>query len=301
MRTSRMTIITTITIMITRTKAREDAALGLTRLQASFEQHGNRTVMTNKYHTAPLKIAKAFPLEAGLGVIVMDVSPGLLDGDRYELEWNCGPGSRLFLTNQSYTKVHPAGAKGGAVLRQSFVLEENAIVEHMPEPIMLYKQAALRSDTEVRLAPGSLWMQADVWCPGRTLRGETFLYDRFDSRLTVRYGEELIGSQRQLIEPAMQRLNVPGSWGGATHIGTLFAFGDRIGAQQVEAVREAVASLPARSEYGLTVGASLTHRHGLAVMAAGTAAWPLQEALRAAWSALRLSLLGEPPHVLVQV
>ncbi|PWV98468.1 urease accessory protein [Paenibacillus cellulosilyticus] len=292
---------TTTTIVITRTKAREDAALGLTRLQASFEQHGERTVMTRKYHTAPLKIAKAFPQGAGLGVIVMDVSPGLLDGDQYELEWHCGRGSRLYVTNQSYTKVHPAGGKGGASLRQSFVLEEDAIVEHMPEPVMLYRQAALRSETEVRLAPGSLWIQGDVWCPGRTLRGETFMYDRFDSRLTVRYGDELIASQRQLIEPAIQRLQVQGSWGNATHIGTLFAFGDRIKAQHVEAIREALDSLPDRSEYKLVVGASLTHRCGLAVMAAGTAAWPLQEALRGAWSALRSSLLGEPPHALVQV
>lgn len=293
--------LTTTTIVITRTKAREDAALGLTRLQASFERHGDRTVMTRKYHTAPVKIAKAFPQGTGLGVIVMDVSPGLLDGDQYELDWHCGPGSRLFVTNQSYTKVHPAGVKGGASLRQSFVLEEGAVVEHMPEPIMLYRQAALRSETDVRLAPGSLWMQGDVWCPGRTLRGEAFLYDRFDSRLTVRYGDELIGSQRQLIEPAAQRLHVQGSWGSATHIGTLFAFGDRIGAKHVEAVREAIESLPDRSAYGLTVGVSLTHRYGLAVMAAGTAAWPLQEALRGAWNALRLSVLGDPPHMLVQV
>jgi len=287
--------------MIARTKALEDAALGLTRLQASFEQHGDRTVMTSKYHTAPLKIAKAFPDGAGLGVIVMDVSPGMLDGDRYELDWHCGRNSRLYVTNQSYTKVHPAGEKGGAVLKQSFVLGEGAVVEHMPEPVMLYRQAALRSETDVRLAPGSLWLQADVWCPGRTLRGETFLYDRFDSRLSVRYGEELIGSQRQLIEPAAQQLHVPGGWGSATHMGTLLAFGDRIGMQQVEAVREAAAALPDRSAYGLTIGASLTHRYGLAVMAAGTAAWPLQEALRTAWSALRLSLLGEQPHRLVQV
>ncbi|MBD3917844.1 urease accessory protein UreD [Paenibacillus sp. PR3] len=290
-----------ITIMITRTKILEDAALGLTRLQASFEHHGDRTVMTSKYHTAPLKIAKAFPIGAGLGVIVMDVSPGLLDGDRYELEWHCGSNSRLFVTNQSYTKVHPAGEKGGAALKQSFMLKEGAVVEHMPEPIMLYRSAALRSETDVRLAPGSLWVQADVWCPGRTLRGEAFQYERFDSRLTVRYGEELIGSQRQLIEPALQQLHVPGSWGKATHMGMLLAFGDRMGEQHVEAVREALASLPDRSAYGVTVGASLTHRYGLAVMAAGTAAWPLQEALRAAWSALRLQLLGEPPHMLVQV
>ncbi|GFN33538.1 urease accessory protein UreD [Paenibacillus xylaniclasticus] len=276
------------------------AAASAAQLRASFERQGESTIMTGKYHTAPIKIAKTFPLGLSLGAIVMDVSPGLMDGDRYELEWHCGPESRLYVTNQSFTKVHPAGSLGGASMKQTFILEHNAVVEHMPEPVMLYKDSQFVSETEVRLAPGAVWMQADVWCPGRTLRGERFQYNRFDSRLSVWYGDERIAAQRQLIEPAAQSITAPGCFDNASHIGTLLIYGDRIGVPELEAAREALQHTPDRSEYGVTAGASLTYRHGLAVMAAGTAAWPLQEALRAAWHAVRLSLLGEEPAVLVR-
>ncbi|MWC30467.1 urease accessory protein UreD [Paenibacillus sp. MMS18-CY102] len=273
----------------------------VTALRASFECPRDRTVMTEKYHNAPIKIAKTFPLGKGVGAIVMDVSPGLLDGDHYELNWQCGDRSRVYVTNQSFTKVHPAGEQNGALLRQSFTLGEGAVMEHMPEPVMLYKGAAFRSETNVTLSQGAIWMQVDVWCPGRTLRGEVFQYARFDSRTRVHYGEELIFAQRQLIEPASQLITVPGSWEKASHIGSFLAFGDRIGAAQLEAVREALAALPNRDVYGIAIGASLTHKHGLAVMAAGTASWPLQEALRSAWAAVRLSVLGEPPQQLLRV
>ncbi|WP_164779439.1 urease accessory protein UreD [Paenibacillus kobensis] len=286
--------------MTTSIRINQSAAGATAQLRAAFERRGGVTVMTEKYQTAPVKIAKTFPLGSSLGAIVMDVSPGLLDGDRYELEWKCGPGSRLFVTNQSFTKVHPAGPQGGASMKQTFVLEADAVIEHMPEPVMLYKDAEFVSETEVHLASGAVWMQADVWCPGRTLRGERFQYTRFDSRLAVWYGDERIGSQRQLIEPAVQVIAAPGCFADATHIGSLLVYGDRIGAAELAAAREALQLVPHRSGYGLTFGASLTYRHGLAVMAAGTAAWPLQEALREAWRAVRLSLLGEEPVMLVR-
>jgi len=291
----------TATAMTASTRINRLAAPPSAELRAAFERRGEATVMTEKYHTAPVKIAKTFPLGSSIGAIVMDVSPGMLDGDHYELEWKCGPGSRLLVTNQSFTKVHPAGPLGGASLKQTFVLGAEAVAEHMPEPIMLYKDAAFVSETDVHLAPGSVWMQADVWCPGRTLRGERFLYTRFDSRLAVWYGGERIGAQRQWIEPAAQAIRAPGCFADATHIGTLLVYGDRLGAAELEAAREAIGALPDRSAYGVTAGASLTYRYGLAVMAAGTAAWPLQEALRAAWRAVRLSLLGEEPPALLRV
>ncbi|EFM09379.1 Urease accessory protein UreD [Paenibacillus curdlanolyticus YK9] len=273
----------------------------ITALRATFHCAREQTVIAEKYHTAPIKIAKTFPLGQGIGAIVMDVSPGLLDGDHYALDWRCEARSRVYVTNQSFTKVHPAGERNGAVLRQTFTLGEGAVMEHMPEPVMLYKDGALRSESKVTLSQGSVWMQADVWCPGRTLRGEIFQYRRFESRIKVHYQDELIFNQRQLLEPASQLLAVPGGWERASHIGAFLAFGDRIGAAQLEAARDALAALPDRSAYGVSIGASLTHKHGLAVMAAGTASWPLQEALRAAWAAVRQSVLGEAPLQLLRV
>src|SRR4030095_5278936 len=148
-----------------RTQAAETAVLHggysdsrLSVLRASFASSRGQTIIGNKFHTAPIKIAKAFPLDGQLGVIVMDVSPGLLDGDRYELDWNAEPDAHVMITNQSYTKVHPSTPSKGSSMQQTFTLEEGAVVEHMPEPVMLYKDASFRNETKVRLKEGSAWL-----------------------------------------------------------------------------------------------------------------------------------------------
>ncbi|AJY77830.1 urease accessory protein UreD [Paenibacillus beijingensis] len=251
--------------------------------------------MEDKYHTAPIKIAKSFPLEDELAVMVMDVSPGMLEGDCYELEWTAGEGSGIYVTNQSFMKVHPCPDGRGAALKQRFSLAPGAFVQHMPEPVMLYKDAKFASDTVVHLAPGSAWMQAEVLCPGRTLRGEVFAYRRFDNRLAVYYGDELIFAQRQRIEPAVQPLSSAGCWDDKTHFGTFYLFSDKIDGSHPAAVREALDALPQTAGREVLYGVTLTHRHGLAVSAAAGAAWPLQQVLEAAWTCARSAVFGKQP------
>jgi urease accessory protein len=266
------------------------------QLRADFEQHDGVTRLVSKYHTAPVKIAKTFPLGGPLGVIVMDVSPGLMAGDRYEFDWNAGRGTHLTATNQSFTKVHPCpDASRGSSVRQRFALGEGAVFEWMPEPVMLYRDAALKAETEVYLGEGAVFMQSEVLCPGRLPRGERFDYRQYGNRMNVYLGDELICAQHQRIVPSRQRLQAPGCFGDATHTGAFYVFSDRLTAQHIEAVRQAFESLPARGDKHVTAGVSATHKHGLAVLAAGTSAWPLQEALAAVWGAVRASLLGLPP------
>lgn len=263
-------------------------------LRASFASRRGQTILENKYHTAPVKIAKAFPLDGQLGVIVMDVSPGLLDGDSYVLAWTSEQGSHVMITNQSYMKVHPSMPGGGSRVQQTFTLEENAVVEHMPEPVMLYKDASFRNETLVRLKAGSAWLQADVLCPGRTLRGERFDYRSYCNMLKVYYGEELIFSQRQRIEPVKQAISAPGCWDEMTHWATFYIFSDRVNGAHLEQLQEKLDGFSS-PEHPIVAGASLTHRFGIAVSAASTAAWPLQQLMKELWQTARKGLLDKPP------
>jgi len=271
--------------------------IGPARLAAAFAVRGGRTALVSRMHTAPLKIAKAFDCPHELAVIVMDASPGMLAGDRYELEWTAEQNARVCLTNQGNTRVHPSAPGRGAVLEQRFTLREGACVQSMMEPLMLYRDAELAARTEVDLAPGAVWLSADILCPGRAGRGEKFAFRRYGAELAVRYGGELIFRGRQLVEPAKQRIAAPGAWEDRTHIGTLYCFSDRLEAAHLEAAREAAERAAGAVPGGCLTGASRTWRHGIAVMAAGDAAWKLQRALEASWRALRRTLLGLPETV----
>lgn len=284
------------------------------RVSAAFVEANGQTRLSDRFHAYPLKIAKAFPFEGGqLGVYVMDASPGIMSGDHYELDWRFGEQTNVFITNQSYTKVHPSRAEAGAAgetmpvlsrQKQTLRLQRGSYVEYMPEPLMLYKDAAFLSSTEVHLEPGSALLMSDVVCPGRTQRGEVFQYDRFQNKLSVFYSGELIYSGRQRIEPARQRLGGIGSWGAYTHSGTLYLFSDLANAALAERLREfiqlevrdntAQAHMPMPAER-LYTGVSRTYKHGLVLSILGHKVYEIQRLLDAAWQWLRRELFDKPP------
>ena len=90
-------------------------------LRTVFRSAGGRTEIGDKYHTAPVKIAKAFPVQEQLAVIVMDVSPGMLEGDRYEiLDVITRPESPL--VGRRFRDLPMTGALIGAVVREGRAL-----------------------------------------------------------------------------------------------------------------------------------------------------------------------------------
>ncbi|NUU60361.1 urease accessory protein UreD [Paenibacillus sp. JW14] len=262
-------------------------------LRAYFHQSDDRTFLKGKYHTAPIKIAKSFQMDQELGIIVMDVSPGMLEGDNYSMEWFAGQNTSLYVTNQSFTKVHPCPNGGRAEMRQLFQLDQSAFVQYMPQPSMLYQDAEYMNTTVVRLAPGAVWMQAEVLCPGRTHLGERFKYRHYQSALSVYYQDEMIFNQRQRIVPSSQNLQEKGAWEEQTHWGTFYVFSDRINSSHVEAIREKLQSLPQTPKSEVLFGVTLTYRHGLVVTASAQAAWPLQETLECAFHFIRKTVFGK--------
>lgn len=272
-----------------------DQAIRTAVLRASFANRNEGTILTSKYHTAPIKIAKTFPLNGQLAVIVMDVSPGLLAGDRYELEWISSCNSHVMITNQSYMKVHPSMPSCGSSMIQTFKLDESAIVEHMPEPLMLYKNASFQNETFVELKRGAVWMHAEVLCPGRTLRGEQFDYRSYRNTLTVRYEDELIFTQRQRIEPANHVIHAPGCWDELTHLAAFYIFSDNLSSIHLELIQQKLEDYKSPFGHVVIAGASMTFRFGIAVSAASTAAWPLQQLMREVWDTIREVLLDMRP------
>ncbi|WP_168735487.1 urease accessory protein UreD [Cohnella fermenti] len=262
--------------------------------------------MAERYHSAPLKIAKSFMMreEAGtrLGIIQMDVSPGLLDGDEYEFDWTAEEGSSVYVTNQAYTRVHPAREKG-ATVRQRLRLERDAVLEWMPEPVMPFRGARYCVCTDIELMPGSVCVIADLLCPGRVVRGEAFDFDLYDSKLSVRYNQELVHYQRQRFEPARLRIESPGCFGSYTHLATLSVFSDRVDASAVTRIEELLE--PEKTKAGLidekiVWHVALTARYGIVVTIAGMKTWQLQRLVIKAWDAVRLVFLGSPPTRLLR-
>ncbi|MDB5053687.1 MAG: urease accessory protein UreD [Bacilli bacterium] len=255
-------------------------------LEASFVSYGGGTELNYRFHKSPLKIAKTFLRDRQqIGVCVMDCSPGMMAGDRYRLKWRLSPTANVYITNQSYTKVYPSREQPAYQI-QSFHVAADARLEYKPEPIMLYKDASFRSDTEIYMAAGSVVFFCEIVCPGRVLRGEVFQYAFYDSRLKVHYNDQLIYYNRQFIQAnhleegsGFRRL---GGWGGYTHQGALYVFFDQIKSEHLASVRELFQDYPQ-----LLCGVSLTYQHGIIVSAMGKSVWEIQQLLDDAWRIMK--------------
>ncbi|MFC5447636.1 urease accessory protein UreD [Paenibacillus aestuarii] len=274
-------------------------------MTAEFAVRRGLTQLVRNYHASPLKIAKTFRFEnetlgtddvaEQLGVYIMDCSPGLMAGDHYEINVRLQEGARVFLTNQSFTKVHPALHGAGCTQRQTLQLAPGALLEYMPEPLMLYKDARLHADMEVYLAPGAALILSDILCPGRTQRGEVFQYTSLRNRMKVWYDDELIYYQNQQIEPQSMQLQAAGCWGQDTHLGSLYVFSDRLGQRHLDDLQEQLDEL---RDVRVRSGASMGYKHGLIVTMMGTSAWELQHGITYAWRCIRQSLFAWCPlHV----
>lgn len=267
-------------------------------LRAEAAWSGNQPELVARYHTSPLKIAKSFKHTEGgrtqLAVVQMDGSPGLLEGDRYLFDWHLRAGVGAYVTNQAYTRVHPCPAGGRSGIEQRFRLEKDAVLEWMPEPVMLFRDADFAQVTRVDLAPGAVCAMSDVFCPGRISWGESFGFRSYENKLEVRLSGELVHYQRQKWEPAVLPLASPGCFGGFTHYASFAVFSDRLTTGLADRIRmrlEASDSLPG----GIAWGAARTERCGMTVQAAGRAAWPLQCLMLEAWDAVRREMLGLQP------
>ncbi|BCG57074.1 urease accessory protein UreD [Paenibacillus sp. URB8-2] len=227
--------------------------------------------------------------------MIMDASPGMLEGDRYEFDWEAEEGAHLSLTNQGFTKVHPGSPEKGSSMASRFLLAPNACIENMMKPIMLYKDASFENETTVNLGVGAVWMQGEVLCPGRTARGESFLYRKLDNRLKVYYEGELIHYQRQRILPEAQQIYSIGAWENHSHIGTFHVFSDKVTPDLLVKIRNALEEAPSRTDCPAYAGAALTYRHGIAVTAASSSAWILQEWLQLIREIVRGDLLEPLP------
>lgn len=252
------------------------AAAASPRLEAHFHLGNGRTRMGRCFTGAPLKIAKTFALdedETGIGVCVcvMDCSPGMLAGDHYQFHWQLESGARVFVTTQGFTRVHPS-RENPCLLKQTIRLERGAKLELFPEPLMLFRDASLRTETEVELAEGATLLMGEIVCAGRVGRGEAFEFHALQSRLRVRREGRLIFLNQTGLRPANFDPKRIGAWKGFTHQGHFCVFSLDANASMLDILRPLL-----ETSNRVWSGASRLEEGGVFVSLLGHRACDLQE------------------------
>ncbi|MEY4479526.1 MAG: hypothetical protein RLZZ267_204 [Bacillota bacterium] len=266
--------------------------LNAAELRATCRKLDGVTQLTDKYSKAPLKVSKAFrDGDSGrLCLYMVDVSPGMLDGDTYELDFTLERDTHLVLTTQSFAKIHPS-THAESSLHAHFKLAEDSILEYFPEPTIPYADSRFHGVNRFDLADNATLLYADVVTPGRTHRDEKFAFNRFSTDLEVYRKGKLVVWDHFLLQPNIHQFDAIGAMEQFTHCGSFWIITEQPTDSLLQLIREAISKVDSSN---LLAAASLTTDKGISVRMLGHNVWQLQQLIQAIWDLTREHLLNLP-------
>jgi len=261
-------------------------------LHATCQLIDGQSVLTDRYHQTPLKITKTFREQStdALMLYMMDVSPGMMEGDQYELLFKQEDKTHLVLTNQSFTKIHPA-TKAGAGLQAQFHIGAGATLEYMPEPTIPYKDSLFKGRNQFYLEKDASLIFVEITTPGRTHRDELFQFSKFSSATEVYIEGQMVASDFFSLIPKLHRHALIGVLEHYTHQAVMWIFSPKAKDNVLQSIRQ---ELNKYDQSKLLTAASLASRGGIVVRMLGNSVWELQELTQRIWDLCRSELWQMP-------
>jgi urease accessory protein len=265
-------------------------------LEMTLAPSGGVTRVLRQYQRSPLYVYRPIHLDAGRPdmafIFVQQSGDGLVQGDRYRVDISCAPGSAAHITTQAATNVFGA-RQNFATQLVNLRAEAGAVVEYLPDPLVPFLGARLFQRTCVTADPSSTVIFGETLLPGRVAHGETHAYDVICCETEVRAPDGTLRFADTL------RLNPAGGedprslgvLGAHDVVATLYVVTGRTEPAAIVArLRQSLAACP-----GVLGGASeLPGDCGAVTRILGPTSKAVKAAMRSAWSAARLQLLGVP-------
>lgn len=155
-------------------------------LRLGFQRRGERTILADLYRRAPLIVHKAIYWDEELPtmpcVFIISNAGAILQGDRNTISIKVDEGAQAHITTQSATKIHEMDANY-ASQDQEIVLEKDAYLEFLPDPVIPHKHTRFLSRTNIAIDPSATLLYSEILMAGRKYHGdgEVFQYDLFSS------------------------------------------------------------------------------------------------------------------------
>src|SRR5437867_2546144 len=135
-------------------------------------QQGGHTVLRHAYCEVPFKITRLLSWRQPTAhLILMHSTAGIFGGDQLECTIRIEGGTRVFVTQQSATKIHPSEGRP-AIHRNHIVVEAGAQLQLYFEPLIPFADSILRQSTRIDVEAGGCLMFWEGLMAGRVGRGE---------------------------------------------------------------------------------------------------------------------------------
>ncbi len=225
-----------------------------------------RSYLRSLYVSPPFRVVSVGQLhsDGGAYLMQMSTSPGVLSGDRYQIEIGVEDNSRLQMKSQSYQRIYDM--EGEAHQQMKITVGNNAHFSQVAHPIVPHRNSAFFSKSIVELGDNSSFLQSEIITCGRKFHGEEFLFREFSNSVEVRSGGKLRLMDRVWLSPKKMPLRGCGLLEGKTHQATMIYQTTKN--QNITTIIDDIHDIVSAVE-NIEFGISATHYQGFVLRALG--------------------------------
>lgn len=181
----------------------------------------NITFLKECYNTPPFKVANITEdkKEGTLQLMLMSSSPGILDGDNYQISIRLAAGCKLQLHTQAYQRLF--SMKMLAIQNVDVWLDDKASFSFIPQPIVPQALSNFKSRNRYYLSNNNRFLLGEILTCGRKLNGEIFAFSKYHAITEIFLNGKLVIKENLLLQPAAIDVNAIGQLQGYTHQASL--------------------------------------------------------------------------------
>lgn len=137
------------------------------QLDLVFTRRGERTVLSRRLFRWPFVLTRTFALDrvpAHMLTVILQTSSGAMHGgDRLRQQFHVQGGAAAHVTTQGASSIHRADPGLTTEERVTITVEEDGYMEYLPEPRILFPDAALDQAIEIDCAAGGVVLVSDAF------------------------------------------------------------------------------------------------------------------------------------------
>jgi len=181
------------------------------RLELAYEKTPSKTILSHRLHKGPLVIQKPFyPESETCHSYLIHPPGGIVGGDILELDVVLHPESHALITTPAANKFYRSKQEV-ALLKQTIKIENNAILEWLPQETIFYNQCNADIHTEFDLGEDAHLSYWEINCFGRPAGNDYFKQGLVKQKIEVKRNGVPIYIDRNIIDSESTILSA--KWG----------------------------------------------------------------------------------------
>ena len=189
----------------------------IAKLQIQTALYKRKTILKNAFCSQPFKLADITEDRSKntLSLMMRTSSPGILDGDEYNIQIVLEEDCSVELETQSYQRLF--NMKEGASQSMEINMAKRSSFVFLPHPSVPHESSVFTAKNKICLSDGCSLIWGEVLTSGRKLSGENFLMSKYHNRTEIFLNGKLIVKENLLMAPKMIDVATMGQLEGYTH------------------------------------------------------------------------------------